>query len=442
MNGYLRAIVAAEACGVLLFCGTALRGATFPLTLPGLGDLIVVEADPYKEGDTPGNTLRAAGHGTGFWGSTDNSHYDGLWRERAYSTGFDTGYTDLPGATDRVYEIGAADLTDAPALRTTVSGLPAGDHEVFLVYTFRNDGDPSNAGTLAELNGSVSSSSDLYNHTNYDEEIVGAGNVWSTGFASMGMTGPGATGFFVEVLGSPGQYVRTHHLAVAYSYIQLAAQLTCEVNTTTGGVSLRNNSGGPVDVDLYEILSAGGALNPAGWISLQDQDYEGNGPPGDGNGWEELGTPGAGFLGEGYLRGSSVLADATTVNLGNAFDPAVFGVGVDGDLEFMFRTVGGQQVSGIVEYVTGGGLPGDANSDGMVTDLDASILAAHWQQTGMHWSDGDFNADGIVNDADASILAAHWQEGTEGATPTPEPATGVLLAGALLWLGVRRWWRR
>jgi hypothetical protein len=83
--------------------------------------------------------------------------------------------------------------------------------------------------------------------------------------------------------------------------------------------------------------------------------------------------------------------------------------------------------------------PGDANGDGIVNDQDASILAAHWQQTGMNWANGDFNDDGVVNDRDASILAAHWQEGTEGTTSVPEPGPIVLLLGGLLSLLL---WRR
>jgi hypothetical protein len=77
---------------------------------------------------------------------------------------------------------------------------------------------------------------------------------------------------------------------------------------------------------------------------------------------------------------------------------------------------------------------GDANCDGQVNDVDASILGAHWRKaSGADWFDGDFSGDGQVTDADAAILAAHWGTGSEGqSTPAPEPATVVLLAGGLL----------
>lgn len=85
---------------------------------------------------------------------------------------------------------------------------------------------------------------------------------------------------------------------------------------------------------------------------------------------------------------------------------------------------------------------GDANGDGIVNDLDASILATYWQYEGtieIGWQHGDFNGDGEVTDADASILAAHWQESQEGAAAVPEPSTVVLLALAVVSLLV---WQR
>ncbi len=77
-------------------------------------------------------------------------------------------------------------------------------------------------------------------------------------------------------------------------------------------------------------------------------------------------------------------------------------------------------------------LPGDANNDGVVDDLDAAELAANWQTlTGATWAMGDFNNDGAVDDIDATILATNWQTGAAGAS-VPEPSTIVALLALVL----------
>ena len=59
-------------------------------------------------------------------------------------------------------------------------------------------------------------------------------------------------------------------------------------------------------------------------------------------------------------------------------------------------------------------LPGDANRDGTVDDVDAGALATNWRkQTAATWAEGDFNADGLVDDIDATILAQHWMMSVE-----------------------------
>jgi len=61
------------------------------------------------------------------------------------------------------------------------------------------------------------------------------------------------------------------------------------------------------------------------------------------------------------------------------------------------------------------------------------VLAKNWlAEVTEGAAEGDLNEDGRVDDLDASILAAHWQY-TPGAAAVPEPS-GVLLliAGALL----------
>ena len=83
-------------------------------------------------------------------------------------------------------------------------------------------------------------------------------------------------------------------------------------------------------------------------------------------------------------------------------------------------------------------IPGDANKDGVVNDLDATILADNWQSTSANWFMGDFNADGTVDDVDATILATNWQVGATSAS-VPEPSTIVMLLAAM---GSLLLWRR
>ncbi len=54
----------------------------------------------------------------------------------------------------------------------------------------------------------------------------------------------------------------------------------------------------------------------------------------------------------------------------------------------------------------------DINKDGIVNDLDLSILAGNWQQNCSSYnycSGADINKDGKVNDLDLATLAGNWQ---------------------------------
>jgi hypothetical protein len=84
-------------------------------------------------------------------------------------------------------------------------------------------------------------------------------------------------------------------------------------------------------------------------------------------------------------------------------------------------------------------VPGDANADGFVDDLDASILGKNWLiGSGATWGMGDFNGDYAVNDQDAAILAAHWNPPPTGDASVPEPGALVLLASAVAAIGLLR----
>ena len=89
-------------------------------------------------------------------------------------------------------------------------------------------------------------------------------------------------------------------------------RLNLNVNPTTGAVTLVNNSTTAIDLAYYEILSETGALNVAGWSSLDDQNTSGGA-------WLEN-NPSASALRESNLTGSTTLAaSGGSLSLGNAF---------------------------------------------------------------------------------------------------------------------------
>ncbi len=211
-------------------------------------------------------------------------------------------------------------------------------------------------------------------------------------------------------------------------------QLKLMVSRATGGVALVNDSGNDFSIDSYEIHSASRALDPDRWFSLQDQDFEGNGDPGTGNGWEEAGGIGDHQLIESYLTGSSTMADGMTpVSFGRAFD--VRKPGAMEDLEFSYHLAGtgGILRPGEVEFVSGALLAGDYSGNGIVDAADFVVWRNTLGQSGPNLAaDGDGN--GIVQQADFTF----WRDrfgNTYGNTAlaVPEPNTltlfGILFAG-------------
>jgi hypothetical protein len=189
--------------------------------------------------------------------------------------------------------------------------------------------------------------------------------------------------------------------------------LFLEVNTATGELKLRNNTGADIAIDYYEVFSDNGTGNSlqagnSDWMSLQDQNLAGF-PAGNGtgNGWEESGGSGPGVLAESYLSGSSVLAAGAAISLGQAFDTAAAA-----DLTFRYGLV-----------PAGASPAADYNGDGFVDAADYTV----WRDTtGTSVAPGtgaDGNGDGMVDAADYAIWRTGF--GSTGVSTTP----GVLTTG-------------
>lgn len=136
--------------------------------------------------------------------------------------------------------------------------------------------------------------------------------------------------------------------------------LVLEINTSSGQVTLINESALEVKIDLLQISSDMDALDPndfdalaAGWDVVPGSTSSGLAQlfPGDG-------TPGSG----------DTIASGETFDLGMAFDPG----NIARDIDFVFHIVGDAfGFAGEVRYLTG--LTGDYNDDGVVNIADYTV---------------------------------------------------------------------
>ncbi len=91
-------------------------------------------------------------------------------------------------------------------------------------------------------------------------------------------------------------------------------------------------------------------------------------------------------------------------------------------------------------------LPGDANGNGFVDDVDLAILLGNWEQDPViisTWTLGNFTeaslGDTDVDDSDLAVLLGNWTGPPPAGAAVPEPATLALLAlGALAAIRRRR----
>jgi hypothetical protein len=225
-----------------------------------------------------------------------------------------------------------------------------------------------------------------------------------------------------------------------------------EVNTFTGEVTLRNTNAMQLPIDYYQVTSAGSALSPTTWSSLDDQNADAIGGAA-GESWDEGGVPTTGEVSELFLLGASAIAADGTRSLGQLFDPNVFGKRQDGDLEFFFGIQGSDDlVPGVVTYFAPAPLLGDYNDDGTVNAADYTVYRNCKSGLGgcVSLPAGTDDTPGSVDVDDFARWKLHYGDtifgagagATVSAENVPEPASLTMIAMCLGLLAANRRPRR
>jgi hypothetical protein len=373
-------------------------------------------------------TSANTGPSSAFLPGSNNQADDNLWSTR---TGFSSG--------SNFFQSGDGNGENSPQIFTTVGGLTDGVPYAVNVHfwvaepwSVRAGLSPSNL-TLytsptdaASLGGQAAAlaSSLIYSVA---PTILVEGNrtmyAGQLGFAKANEAGQ-VTVYIDDLPSNIGVNNRTW-----YDGVSVTPTLTLRVNTVTGALSLRNETGAPIDLKYYEIRSNSGAFDPIVWNSLDDQ--EGGDPVG--TGWDQAGGSTANILSEYNLNGSRLMNSNDAAYLGKAYGGAMQ------DIAF-FYSIPNQNAltAGFVDYVTTPALLGDFNGDDVV---DAADLAQWRGDVGVN-DDSDADLDGD-SDGDDFLI---WQRQlgatatvTAAAIAAPEPSVLVLAAsGILLLIGRRR----
>jgi glucose/arabinose dehydrogenase len=224
--------------------------------------------------------------------------------------------------------------------------------------------------------------------------------------------------------------------------------LRLEVNTVTGATAIKNQYSTPLTFDYYRVASTAGALEPTTWNSLDDQNAGAIGG-GEGESWDELGSPDANEVAELFLLGGSTLAPSATLNLGKLYDPSEIGTRQNGDLVFQFALQGSELRQGMITYIIPPPLPGDYSDNGVVDAADYTVWRNHLNSTFQLPNEVAGVSDGSVTAEDYDAWKVRFGNALAGsgngsaALAVPEPTcTAIFACGLLGTIGFNRRFRR
>ncbi|QDU58691.1 hypothetical protein [Aeoliella mucimassa] len=218
------------------------------------------------------------------------------------------------------------------------------------------------------------------------------------------------------------------NMGLAGIQIVEAKNLDLVIDRNSGYAEIRNPNDIPIDIDFYQILSESGGINLDAMLTLEEQDYEGNGASGTGNGWEVLGDSTSSKVSEGYLNGSTQIAPGEAISLGYLYN----GNGTE-DIRLRYNDLN-SDVKNIAAVYTDLFIAGDFNQDGLVNLADYTV----WRDTLGSTTDLRANGDdtgasqGVVDMSDYQIWKTNFgmQAGLSSAESqsVPEPHSVSLMA--------------
>jgi hypothetical protein len=288
-----------------------------------------------------------------------------------------------------------------------------------------------------------------------NDSDAGVGNVWNLS----SMTGSVPTGTASVRLSIFGTKVGAGAGADGYidnvSFLVGYPALAIFVDRANGNITMKNLTGGDVNISNYAITSAFQAMSPANWLSIADNYDAGNPGPNQvdpAHNWSELIDPSAHTdLTEADNESGigAMLANNKSINLGN-------GAWIQShheDLVFTYIS-NGEQKNGIIAYLGNSNQPfakGDFDVDGEINVDDWVILRTNQLANLSSFSlaeayrRGDLNGDKLSDHADFVEFKTLF-DAANGAgafadmlASVPEPSSVLLLSAAgIFGLSVRR----
>ncbi len=418
---------------------------TAPVAIAGclvLGGAANAQTHVNALGGPDGNTVSFLSQSADDWFTGAASQTDNLWRNRG-GLGIDSlGVYEAWGDPNL-----GLNSEMAPDLVTTISNLTAGaEYRVWVDYVRFgagvNDYDGNRGGIEAGLVHSADMT--LFGASTDQNRVVGGSNL--NGFESgdqrglsayLGTAVADANGALQVFVGSDVAAGEQRTWFDGVTVAQVVPELTLEVNTTTGAVTIRNDDPSTtLDIRYYEVRSSRGSLAPETW-SMLDTDPD----TVTLSGWQAAGGSSGFVLSENNFDSMLTLAPTETQPLGAAFQ-----VGSGQDLRFYYAAPGGQLTAGDVVYVQSG-LVGDYNGDGSVDAADYTVWRDNLNGDESSLGAGRDPANsGPIGEADYTSWKSSFGNGAPASlaafssATVPEPASQLLLmvTMVLAWKARRR----